>query len=81
MVSPVLKGEAEVVIGTASAIMEPGIDFVALIPDDLQNWSVFSAGYSAASAEPKAAKEFVAYLKSAKSLPAIKEKAMQPILP
>lgn len=81
LVSPVLKGEAEVVIGTASAIMEPGIDFVALIPDDLQNWSVFSAGYSAASTEPEAAKEFVAYLKSAKSLPAIKEKAMQPVTP
>jgi molybdate transport system substrate-binding protein len=81
LVSPVLKGEAEVVVGTASAIMEPGIDFVALIPDDLQNWSVFSAGYSTASAEPKAAQEFVAYLKSAKSLPIIKEKAMQPMTP
>jgi molybdate transport system substrate-binding protein len=81
LVSPVLKGEAEVVVGTASAIMEPGIDFVALIPDDLQNWSVFSSGYSAASTEPQAAKEFVAYLKSAKSLPAIKEKAMQPMTP
>ena len=81
LVSPVLKGEAEMVIGTASAIMEPGIDFVALIPDDLQNWSVFSAGLSAAAADPKAAKEFVAYLKSAKSLPSIKEKAMQPITP
>jgi len=81
LVSPVLKGEADVVVGTASAIMEPGIDFVGLIPDELQNWSVFSAGYSAASAEPKAAKEFVAYLKSEKSLPAIKEKAMQPVTP
>lgn len=81
LVSPVLKGEAEVVIGTASAIMEQGIDFVALIPDELQNWSVFSSGYSAASTEPQAAKEFVAYLKSAKSLSAIKEKAMQPMTP
>ena len=55
LVSPVVKGEAEMVVGTMSAIMEPGVDPVGPIPNELQNWATFTGGVGAASKEAAAA--------------------------
>jgi molybdate transport system substrate-binding protein len=79
LVSPVVKGEAELVVGTMSAIMEPGVDPVGLIPNELQNWATFTAGVSAASKEAGAAQALIRFLTGPGASAAIKAKGMEPL--
>jgi molybdate transport system substrate-binding protein len=79
LVSPVVKGEAEMVIGTTSAIMEPGVELLGPIPEELQSWAVFTAGVGTAAKEPDAAKALVAFLTSPSAVAAIKAKGMEPL--
>jgi molybdate transport system substrate-binding protein len=79
LVSPVVKGDAEMVVGTMSAIMEPGVELVGPIPDELQNWTTFTAGIAAASQEPAAAQALVRFLTAPGAVAAIKAKGMQPL--
>ena len=79
LVSPVLKGEAEMVVGTASAIMEPGLELVGPIPDELQNWTAFTAGIATASKDPAAAQALIRFLTAPGAVAAIKAKGMEPL--
>jgi molybdate transport system substrate-binding protein len=79
LVSPVVKGEADMVVGTMSAIMEPGVDLVGPIPNELQNWVTFTAAVGAASREAVAARALVRYLGGPTAHAAIKAKGMEPL--
>ncbi|MGH6770651.1 MAG: substrate-binding domain-containing protein [Xanthobacteraceae bacterium] len=79
LVSPVVKGQAEIVVGTMSAIMEPGVELVGPIPDALQNWVTFTAGVNADSKEAAAAQALIRYLTAPAAYAAIKAKGMQPL--
>ncbi len=79
LVSPVVKGEAEMVVGTMSAIMEPGVDPVGPIPNELQNWATFTAGVGAASKEAAAAQGLIRFLTAPGAVAAIKAKGMEPL--
>jgi molybdate transport system substrate-binding protein len=79
LVSPVIKGEAEMVVGTTSAIMEPGVDLVGPIPDELQNWAVFTGGVSTASKDARAAQALIAFMTAPGAVAVIKAKGMEPL--
>ena len=79
LVSPVVKGEAEMVVGTMSAIMEPGIELVGPIPNELQNWTSFTAGVAVASKDPGAAQALIRFLTAPGADAAIKAKGMEPL--
>ena len=79
LVSPVVKGEAEMVVGTMSAIMEPGIELVGPIPNELQNWTSFTAGVATASKDAGAAQALIRFLTAPGAVAAIKAKGMEPL--
>ena len=79
LVSPVVKGEAEMVVGTMSAIMEPGVALVGPIPNELQNWTTFTAGAATASKDAAAAQALIRFLTAPGAVAAIKAKGMEPL--
>ena len=79
LVSPVVKGEAEMVVGTMSAIMEPGVTLVGAIPNELQNWTSFPAGVATASQDPGAAQALIRFLTAPGAVAAIQAKGMEPL--
>jgi molybdate transport system substrate-binding protein len=79
LVSPVVKGMAEMVVGTMSAIMEPGVDPVGPIPNELQNWVTFTAGVNADSREAAAAQALIRFLTAPGAAAAIRAKGMEPL--
>jgi molybdate transport system substrate-binding protein len=56
-----------------------GADFVGPFPPELQLFTVFSAGVSAVSKEPKAAKALIDFLAAPASASVIKAKGLEPI--
>ncbi len=78
LVSPVVKGEAEMVVGTTSAIMD-GVELVGPIPNELQHWTTFTAGVAAASTDATAAQALVRFLTAPGAVAAIKAKGMEPL--
>jgi molybdate transport system substrate-binding protein len=79
LVSPVVKGEAEMVVGTTSAIMDGGVELVGPIPNELQHWTTFTAGVAAASTDATAAQALVRFLTAPGAVAAIKAKGMEPL--
>jgi len=64
--SLVARGEADLGFQQLSELIgQPGVDVVGPLPPDIQAVTLFSAGVSVKSAEPHAARAFVAYLASA----------------
>ena len=58
-VAKVAKGEAELAIVLVSEIHDKGAKLVALLPETLQLWTVYSAAIPMNSTDPKNAREFV----------------------
>jgi len=76
----VARGEAEIGFQQISELLpEPGIDFVAPLPDEVQRTTVFSAGIAQASKHQAAARQFIAFLASPASASAISRSALEPI--
>ena len=66
--SLVARGEADLGFQQLSELIgQPGVEVAGALPPEIQAVTVFSAGISAASAEPEAARAFVAYLASAEA--------------
>jgi molybdate transport system substrate-binding protein len=59
--------------------MEPGVDLVGPIPNELQNWVTFAAAIGTASKETAAARALIGFLTAPAAHPAIKAKGMQPL--
>jgi molybdate transport system substrate-binding protein len=76
----VARGEVEIAVQQVSELLPViGADFVGPFPSELQLFTVFSAGVSTVSKEPKAAKAFIDFLTAPTSASVIKAKGLEPI--
>jgi len=74
----VASGESDLVVLPVSELLHvPGVDFVGVIPAEVQQISVFSAAVVAGSKQIEEAKRLVAFLRSASAAPAIKRSGME----
>lgn len=73
------RGEVEFVVVVASRIAGvPGVQFVGLIPQELQTWIGFAGGVSAAAREPEAAQALLHFLTSPAAVPVLERAGIQP---
>ena len=56
-----------------------GVQLVGLLPAELQNWFVNTAGISATAKQPDAAKALIKHLTTPEAAAAIKAKGMEPL--
>jgi len=77
--SLVARGDADLGFQQLSELIgQPGIEVVGLLPQEIQAVTLFSAGLSSMSAEPEAARAFLAYLASVESGAAKRRYGMEP---
>jgi molybdate transport system substrate-binding protein len=73
------RGEVEFVVVVASRIAGvPGVQFVGLIPQELQTWIGFAGGVSGAAREPDVARELLRFLTSPAAVPVLEKAGIQP---
>jgi molybdate transport system substrate-binding protein len=76
----VAAGEVELAIGaTPSLLSAKGVQFVGLLPAELQDWFVNTAGVSATAKQPDAAKALIRHLTTPEAAAVIKAKGMEPL--
>ena len=79
VVGPVARGEVEVaVITTPYIVIEPGAELVGLLPNELQDYVVYTA---AASAQTNASNALIKYLKSPSAASVMKSNGLEPVIP
>ncbi len=75
----VAKGEVELgVVVITQALTTPGVELVGPIPPEIQFYTTFTAGVSANSKAPEAARELIKFLTGATAIPVIKTQGMEP---
>jgi molybdate transport system substrate-binding protein len=74
----VASGEAEMIVGAASNVMESGADLVGPVPRELQISIPFTAGISATAKETEAAKALISFLRTPAAAMVMKAKGMEP---
>ena len=78
-VQAVAKGDVDVVVGVASPILAtPGIQFVGVLPPELQTYLRFTIAVGTAAREPEGARALVQFFTSADAASVIRAKAMEP---
>jgi len=76
----VAEGEAELAIASSPSLVGvKGVDFVGLLPSDLQSYFINTAGVVTAAKQPEAAKAFVKHLTTPEAAAVIKTKGMEPM--
>ena len=76
----VAAGEVELAIGNVPSLLTAsGVQVVGLLPAELQNWFVNTAGVSTAAKQPEAAKALIKHLTTPEAAAAIKAKGMEPL--
>ncbi len=74
---PVGEGKADIGIAQTSEVaMVPGVEGVAVFPDDPKSKSIYSAGVSAASKETEAARTLLKFMQSPEALAIRKAKGL-----
>ena len=82
VVGPVARGEVELaVITTPYIVLEPGADLVGPLPDELQQYVVYTAAVSATTQQPDAARALIRHLTSAAAAAVIKSQGLDPVTP
>lgn len=80
VVGPVARGEVEIaVISIPFILVEPGAELVGPLPEELQQYVVYTAGVSAATEQPDAAKTFIKHLTSPAAASVIKSNGFEPV--
>ena len=75
----VARGDAELGLQQVSELLPiQGIDYLGPLPAEVQRVTVFSAGVSATSREPAAARELIGFFTSAAAVPAIVRSGLEP---
>lgn len=75
----VAKGEVELGIVVVTQILTtPGVDLVGPLPPEIQSHVVFTAGVSANSKVPDAAKQLITFLTGPTAIPVIRTQGMEP---
>jgi molybdate transport system substrate-binding protein len=78
----VASGKAELaVIGLPPVLAVPGLDWLGWLPDELNEWIVFTGGASSAAQEPQAARAFLRYLSAPDAVAVFKAKGLEPVAP
>jgi molybdate transport system substrate-binding protein len=76
------RGEAELaMIGRPPVIGVAGIEWLGWIPDDIQNWIVFTAGLSTTARDPAAGRALLSFLTSPAGVAVFKSKGFDPAAP
>lgn len=79
VVGPVARGEVELaVITTPYIVLESGAELVAPLPDELQQYVVYTAGVAAATRYPDAARLFIKHLTSPTAAALMKSQGLDP---
>ena len=82
MVPSVANGDVELAVISPPAILaDPGVELAGLMPNELQQYVVYTAGVSAAAKEPDAAKALLAYLTTPAARAVMKAKGLEPVAP
>ena len=82
VVGPVVRGEVELaIITTPYIVIEPGAELVGLLPDELQQYVVYTGGISAATAQAEAAKALLKHLTSPSAASVMKSNGLEPAAP
>jgi len=82
VVGPVARGEVELAVITVPFIvLEPGADLVGPLPEELQQYVVYTAGVAAATQEPDGARALLRHLTSPSGAAVIKSKGLDPVAP
>jgi molybdate transport system substrate-binding protein len=76
----VAKGEVELGIVVITQILTtPGVELVGPLPPDIQSYVTFTAGISANSRAPEAARDLIKFLTGPTATPVIKAQGMEPL--
>lgn len=76
----VAAGEVDLAIGAAPSLLSAkGVQLVGLLPAELQNWFVNTAGISAAAKQPDAAKALLKHLTTPEAAAVTSAKGMEPL--
>jgi molybdate transport system substrate-binding protein len=76
----VASGEVELAIGGIPSLLSAkGVQLVGLLPAELQNWFVNTAGVGATAKQPDAAKALIKHLTTPEAAAVIKAKGMEPL--
>jgi molybdate transport system substrate-binding protein len=82
VVGPVARGEVELaVISIPFVVLEPGAELVGPLPDELQQYVVYTAGVSASATDPGAARALIRHMTSPAAAPVIRSQGLDPITP
>lgn len=82
VVPSVAKGEVELAVISPPAILaDPGAQLVGILPKELQNYVVYTAGVSAAAKDADAAKSLLKYLTTPAAMSVMKSKGLEPVAP
>jgi molybdate transport system substrate-binding protein len=82
VVPSVAKGEVELAVISPPAILaEPGAELVGILPKELQNYVVYTAGISAATKAADAAKSLLKHLTAPAAILVMKAKGLEPVEP
>jgi molybdate transport system substrate-binding protein len=82
VVGPVARGEVELaVITTPYIVLEPGAELVGPLPDELQQYVVYTAGVGAAAKDPDAPRALIRHLTSEPAAEVIKSNGLDPVTP
>jgi molybdate transport system substrate-binding protein len=77
-VEPVAKGEIDIaVITIANILAVPGAELAGLLPPELQNYTLYTAGVSTQAKEVEAAKALIALLMAPETTPLIEAAGME----
>jgi molybdate transport system substrate-binding protein len=77
----VAKGEVELGMVVITQILTtPGVELVGPLPPEIQSYVMFTAGVSANSRVPDAARQLIKFLTGPTAIPVIKAQGMEPIL-
>jgi len=78
----VASGKAELaVIGLPPVLAVPGLDWLGWLPDELNEWIVFTGGASSAAKEPEAARAFLRFLSTPEAVAVFRAKGLEPAAP
>src|SRR5262245_52099682 len=77
--SIIASGEAEIGLQQVSELIHaPGIDYVGPLPADVQHYTVFSSGVSAATKEADAVKALVAFVTAPAAAETFRKHGLEP---
>lgn len=82
VVPAVASGEVELAVISPPAILaELGAQLVGILPKELQNYVVYTAGVSAAAQDADAARALLKYLTTPAAMSVMKSKGLEPVVP